>query len=712
MNNQLLFALDIGTRSVVGLVGELENGIIKLVASDREEHHTRAMLDGQIHDVQEVAEVLASVKTRLEATTGKLTKVAVAAAGRALCTLRISATLDTASHGALTAEDERSLELAAIQTAQAELATSGTVPEPSDYYCVGYSVISFSLDGTHIKSLVGQRGKHSAIEVIATFLPRQVIDSLQSAIQRVGLEMATLTLEPIAAINVLIPSTMRHLNLVLIDVGAGTSDIAITRDGSVIAYGMVPFAGDEITEAISQQFLLDFNVAETVKRQVGGNHKKISFTDVLGMSQKVSVKAVVEAMTSKVGELAQALATEILALNTECPQAVLLVGGGALTPLLPEALAKALAMPASRVAIRRPDSIEGITGIPASLCTPDSVTPLGILKLAGGRTLNFINITLNERTIRLFNLSRLTVADALLAAGIDIRTLRGRPGMGLTISVNGETRFIAGSHGTPGEILKNNQPAKLNDALQDQDTIVVSLGTDGTAPAPLLKDTIPVMKPLPVTIDGKKYLLEQPITVNGTPAAPNTVLCDRDQICANPKLTLRQALTQLNLEPDPTEYVYQINGAERTYTIWPKYSINSVLSAPDTLLTSGNIIEILKLPPPTLAEVLGINTQGSDSSLTVLFNGTPCSIPIYRHTVLVDGHHADISLPAPSGSAIDFTTTTALQPLISDVLLAADFDPLSLPVTARVNVLLNGSPTEYTAIVKNGDSVSIQIIEK
>ena len=712
MNKQLLFALDIGTRSVVGLVGEMENGLIKLVASDREEHHTRAMLDGQIHDVQEVAEVLASVKTRLEATTGALTKVAVAAAGRALCTLKTSATLDTASHGALTIEDERSLELAAIQAAQAELATSGAVPQPSDYYCVGYSVISFSLDGTRIKSLVGQRGKHSAIEAIATFLPRQVIDSLQSALQTVGLEMSTLTLEPIAAINVLIPTTMRHLNLVLIDVGAGTSDVAITRDGSVIAYGMVPFAGDEITEAISQQYLLDFNVAETVKRQSGSKNKKISFTDVLGMSQKVAAKDIVAAMTSKVGELAQALAAEILTLNNERPQAVLLVGGGALTPLLPEALAQALDIPAAKVAIRCPDSIEGIIGIPKTLCTPDSVTPLGILKLAGGRMLNFINITLNERTVRLFNLSRLTVADALLAAGIDIRALRGRPGMGLTISVNGKTRFLAGSHGNPGEIIKNGQPAKLNDALHDQDTLVVNLGTNGTAPAPLLKDIATAPESLPITINGKNYLLEQPITVNGTPATPNTILGDRDQICVNPKLTLKQALQQLALEPTPTEYVYQVNRSERSYTIWPKYTINNVLAAPDTLLASGDTIEILKLPPPMLADVLGINSQDISSDIKVLFNGTPCTIPIRRHTVLVDGRLADINSTASSGSTIDFTTSSDLQPLISDVLLAADFDPLSLPVTASVNVLLNGLPTEFTAIVKNGDNVTIQIIEK
>ncbi|SDE94920.1 cell division FtsA domain-containing protein [Sporomusa acidovorans] len=711
MDKQLLFALDIGTRSVIGLVGEDENGTVKLIASDREEHHTRAMLDGQIHDVREVAEVLNSVKTRLEAKTGKLTRVAVAAAGRALCTLRISAELDVSTRGTLTPEDERSLELAAIQTAQAELATSRTVPEPADYYCVGYSVVNFSLDGTRIKSLVGQRGKHSAIEAIATFLPRQVIDSLQSAIETVGLEMATLTLEPIAAINVLIPTTMRHLNLVLIDVGAGTSDVAITRDGSVIAYGMVPFAGDEITEAISQKYLLDFNVAETVKRQLNGKNKKISFTDVLGMAQKVAAKEIIEAMAPKVGELAQAIAAEIIALNNERPQAVLLVGGGALTPLLPEVLAEALDIPATRVAIRRPDSIEGITGIPAKLCTPDSVTPLGILKLAGGRTLNFINITVNERAIRLFNLSRLTIADALLAAGIDIRALRGRPGMGLTITVNDETMFIAGGHGSPGEIARNGQPAKLTDILEDRDSLVVTLGTDGATPAPLLQDIAPATEPLMITLDGKEYQLARQVTINGVLATPDTVLHDRDQICAKPTLTLKDALGQLAHEPVPAEYTYQINNTERSYKIWPQFSIDGTQASPDTPLTAGSVIEILKPPPPTLAEMLGIDSE-VDSSITVSFNGSPCIIPLQRHTILVNGKPADINQPAASGSHIDFTTSPELQPLISDVLLAADFDPRSLPITARVNILLNGMPTEYTAIVKNGDSVEIKIETK
>ena len=55
---------------------------------------------------------------------------------------------------------------------------------------------------------------------------------------------------------------MRRLNVALVDIGAGTSDIAITDKSTVVAYGMVPTAGDEITEALSDHYLLDFPVAE------------------------------------------------------------------------------------------------------------------------------------------------------------------------------------------------------------------------------------------------------------------------------------------------------------------------------------------------------------------------------------------------------------------------------------------------------------------
>ena len=136
--------------------------------------------------------------------------------------------------------------------------------------------------------------------------------------------------------------------------------MAITSNSSVTDYGMVPCAGDEITEAISQKYLLDFNVAEKLKRQLSGKNKKLTFTDVLGMSHKISVAEFLEGIKPNVAELLHTIAEQILRLNKTSPQAVLLVCGGALTPYLPEALAQALDIPATRVAVRSPDSGTGI----------------------------------------------------------------------------------------------------------------------------------------------------------------------------------------------------------------------------------------------------------------------------------------------------------------------------------------------------------------
>ena len=542
-----LFALDIGTRSVVGLVGEREGLHTRILGYERQEHHTRSMMDGQIHDVQEVSRILASVKERLEESYGTLTQVSIAAAGRALCTIRSEAEIETNLKGPLSTDDVRTLELAAIQTAQQQLSTSKTVKDPTDYYCVGYSVLHYSLDDTQLSSLVGQTGKNARVELIATFLPRQVIDSLQTAVQQAGMEIATLTLEPIAAINVLIPPTMRHLNLTLVDVGAGTSDVAITRDGTVIGYGMVPSAGDEITEAISQQYLLDFNVAEEVKRSLN-EQKEVRFQDILGLEQVLPSAQITEAILPQVTQLANDIAAQILELNAEPPQAVLLVGGGSLTPQLPQALAQALNMPPARVAIRRPDMVQEIMDIPEALHAPDAITPLGILKLASGNLLHFVHVTLNDRPLRLFNLGQLTVADALLVAGFDIRALKGRPGLGITVTANGQKHFLPGSAGAPGTLALNGQPATVSDLLHDEDTLTAIAGAIGSTPQVTLADLADLPSELSCSINGRSHIFQPVVTINQEPASVQTVLKDRDVVAYSFPPTLRQVLKQAGHE--------------------------------------------------------------------------------------------------------------------------------------------------------------------
>ena len=66
IKDDLVFGLDIGTRSIVGVVGYLSHQVFHVVAMAEEKHATRAMLDGQIHDIYKVGDTIRRVKNSLE----------------------------------------------------------------------------------------------------------------------------------------------------------------------------------------------------------------------------------------------------------------------------------------------------------------------------------------------------------------------------------------------------------------------------------------------------------------------------------------------------------------------------------------------------------------------------------------------------------------------------------------------------------------------
>ena len=90
---RVIFALDIGTRSVTGVVGEIENGMLRVLGVETQEHAERAVVDGQIEDIEQTARVARLVKQRLEQRLGfTLSEVYVAAAGRVVNASRWSLT--------------------------------------------------------------------------------------------------------------------------------------------------------------------------------------------------------------------------------------------------------------------------------------------------------------------------------------------------------------------------------------------------------------------------------------------------------------------------------------------------------------------------------------------------------------------------------------------------------------------------------------------
>ncbi|WP_404444568.1 cell division protein FtsA [Sutcliffiella horikoshii] len=570
----LIFALDIGTRSVVGLLLEQDQSKFRIKDIVIKEHAERAMLDGQIHDILAVSKVITYVKEKLEEKHGPLKKVCVAAAGRALKTQTAYAIQDIKGKGMFTEEDIFLLELSAVQEAQRKLLQERETDKANQYFCVGYSVLRYYLDEEEIGSLLDQRGEKASVEIISTFLPKIVVESLISALQRSDLQLEALTLEPIAAINALIPPSMRRLNIALVDIGAGTSDVAISMDGTVTAYGMVPVAGDEITEGMSDAFLLDFPQAEQAKRDLLHN-ENITFTDILGFEQTLPKQEMIDQLFPSIDKLATSITKEIKRQNNQkAPKAVMLVGGGSLTPSLPSLLAEKLGLPENRVAIRGVEAIVQLDQTDLPVKGPEFITPIGIAIAAKEKPIEYVSVMVNDLPVRLFDVKKLTIGDSLLAAGISISKLVGKPGLALIIEVNGKSITYPGNFGETAKIIKNGQHAQSFDPITNGDVIIVEKGTDGQSASVTIREVVGTELPvISVNVNGKAKDINPGLLVNGQPAILDEHLADRDKITFSYPETIGELLVQTGeiMEDDLALFPLIINN-EKTFV--PSFSVH------------------------------------------------------------------------------------------------------------------------------------------
>lgn len=478
---ELVFGLDIGTRSIVGTVGYKRNtSDFVVVAQVALEHETRAMLDGQIHDIGQVAETITRIKKKLEKMIGKpLKDVCIAAAGRVLRTVTAKADYDFTQETVVNREHIYTLDMLGVEKAYAALCEQ-TKNEDIHFFCVGYSVTHYYQNDYPISNLEGHKASSISAELIATFLPDEVVDGLYTAVERAGLFVANLTLEPIAAIQVAIPERYRLLNIALVDVGAGTSDISITNDGSIIAYGMIPYAGDEITECIAKKYLTDFATAETIKRGVSGK-KVITYQDVMGLTQKVSSVDVKEAVADTLEMITGNVAAKMMELNGgKAVSAVFVVGGGGKIEGFCEGLARALQIPPERVALRGEEVMGNIEFLQQEI-KKDSllVTPIGICLNFYEKSNSFIFVTVNGERVKLYDNGQLSIADAALQIGISNDYLFPRRGKTLHYTVNGEARMLRGSAGEAAVVTLNGKEAGVNSPIHQNDTIMIQESTVG-----------------------------------------------------------------------------------------------------------------------------------------------------------------------------------------------------------------------------------------
>lgn len=692
-----LFALDIGTRVVVGLLMAKKDQEYEILASSCTEHQQRAMYDGQVHDVDEVARAVRRVKEDLEGKMGtRLRQVSVAAAGRALRTETAGSERREVLPIRWEREDVLALEMEAVQLALRQI---GPAEEEDGlpYHCVGYDTIAQWLEGEQIGSLIGQRGRTAKLTVIATFLPRTVVDGLMAVLERVGLEMESLTLEPIAAGQAAIPANMRRLNLALVDVGAGTADIALTKNGSFFAYGMVPMAGDEVTEALCSHFLLDFQAGEKIKRELNSK-KTLSLTDFFGQKLKVGRDALLQVIEPSVDKLAEKICGDIMGLNQGPPQAVILIGGGSLTPMLPDKLAEKIGLPRAKVGLQIREHLSFVSGEKA-LKGPDGITPIGIgIAALEEKGLHYYSVSVNGHQIPIFELELATAAEALLAAGMQPRAFLGRPGQALTYEINGEMKIIKGELGQPAQLLINGRPGRLEQTLQAGDTVHFVPGVPGQDAGAVVADIIPESVVKHIFWQGREEKFEAKVFLNGREAGPADQVSDGVKVLYYSNQDLTHLLWQKGHKfQEKHAFQVRVNGQNRSIEADVKLTLNGKPVDGNCPLADGDRIELIEEKVPLKA--LGLQAE----ALVFYVNGreifhTPANLVVFWRgerlrpdRILEEGMdlHMEVQMP-----------------ILSEMLPQAVL-PQEVPPGAKLSLTVNRREAEFTTVLHPGDRVDI-----
>lgn len=556
----IVFGLDIGTRSIVGSVGYLEDkNKFNVIAHYAKEHETRAMIDGQIHDIGKVSETINKVKKELEMQIEMpLKDVCIAAAGRVLKTVTIHVDMEINTDLPVTDDDIYSLDMLGVEKAYEIVREE---EKDINFYCVGYTVVKYYLNNFVISNLEGHKAKTISADVLATFLPDEVVEGLYSAVEGADLNVSNLTLEPIAAINVAIPEKFRLLNIALVDVGAGTSDISITKDGSIIAYGMIPRAGDELTETIVSRYLVDFAVAEKIKR-ASLLKRQITFKDIMGLKQKVSPEEVRDSYFSTVNSITKEIADKIMELNGgKSVSAVFVVGGGGKVCGFTQTLAKHLDIPQERVALRGEEVLTDIHFEQEDVKKdPLLVTPIGICLSYYEHKNNFVFVNVNDERIKLYDNDKLTIVDAALAIGLPNDAFFPKRGEAVEYYLNGEKRMVRGEMGEPSVILINGETANINSKINKNDSIIIKESTAGKDAVMFLEFLKEYNEVMHFIVNGQKLEFPKFIRVNGEIQTTGYQIKNGDKVEIFNHYTLDEFLEYMDI--DKKSNFIRINNVE------------------------------------------------------------------------------------------------------------------------------------------------------
>ncbi len=689
-----VFGLDIGTRSIVGTVGYKDKDRFVVIAQRMQEHETRAMMDGQIHDIKKVGDTITAVKESLEQDIGApLTEVCIAAAGRVLLTVTTHVDLNFFDDKIVTEEDIYALSAMGVEQAYEEFISENK--SDMKFYCVGYSVVRYYMNQYPIGNPIDHKARIIGVDMIVTFLPEDVVDGLYRAVEYAGLKVANMTLEPIAAIQVAIPEKFRMLNIALVDVGAGTSDISITKDGTIISYGMIPIAGDSLTETIANHCLVDFNSAEQIKRHIIDG--EVMYTDIMGLTHTISEDELMQVLAPAIDGMTQPVADCIRQLNGDkSVSAVFVVGGGGKIPGYTESLSAKLDIAQERTAVRGSE-VMGFVDFPKEI-EKDSmlVTPVGICLSFYEHNNNFVFVTFNEERIKIYDNGKLTLVDAAIQAEFPNDRLFPKRGKELNYTVEGKARIKRGELGEVAIITVNGEPADINTPIKANDVISVIPSTAGAAAEQEVRELPEFNQSITVSVNNKNIILPKFAQVNGVLQSGYYEIQEGDSIVMQNYYSVGQILEFMDiLLPEDAEFMVNNAWADRTTPVYENFSVAFGETVNNARLAEAEEEEDSESHEAENREKENLRRE-KFQEIEEDFKETEDkdTIKPVVHDILVIVNGIPIKL---SGKA---------SYVYVDVFDYIDFD-LSKPKGSGIFTGLNGQPAEYLKEIKDGDVIDI-----
>src|SRR4051812_8405595 len=243
-----------------------------------------------------------------------------------------------------------------------------------DVRLVHAAVTGAKIDGYALTNPVGFQGRHVEISIFNAFAPLVHLGALQSVASQLDLELLEVVAEPYAVARVLGSEQVRQAGALFVDVGGGTTDVALVRGGGIEGTRMFALGGRAFTKSIADRLELPFPRAEALK---------VDYARGLAVDRREDIAAIV-ADDITVWAAGVELVLEELAGGDLLPGRIYLCGGGSRLPEAPAALAEEAfwkRLPFARppeVTIMSPEQVGAITDNTHLLVDQQDVTPLGL----------------------------------------------------------------------------------------------------------------------------------------------------------------------------------------------------------------------------------------------------------------------------------------------------------------------------------------------